>query len=60
MCIKEWCNIFVVSEGNKNTQHIYSVQCPVTGKAGVMDCLSTGSRLLTPFLFNDVCAAEVR
>lgn len=38
-----------VSEGNKNTQHIHSVPCPVAGKAGVMDCLSSGNASLTPF-----------
>lgn len=38
-----------MSVGNKNTQHIHSVQCSVTGKAGVMDCLSSGNKLLTPF-----------
>lgn len=31
---------------SKNTQHIHSVLCPV--KAGVMDCLSSGNKLLTP------------
>lgn len=34
-----------MSVGNKNTQHIQ----PVAGKAGVMDCLSSGNKLLTPF-----------
>lgn len=35
----------VVSEGNK---HIHSVQRPVIGKAGVMDSLTAGNKLLTP------------
>lgn len=45
-CIKEGCQITVVSYRSKNTQHIHSVLCPV--KAGVMDCLSSGNKLLTP------------
>lgn len=56
-CIKVWCHTAVVSEENKNTQQIHSAQCPVIGKVGVMDCLSSGNKLLTLFPWSLSCLA---
>lgn len=51
------CHIAVVSEGNKNTQHIHWVQCPAAGNAGVYRLPRLWEQVADPFPWSLSCLA---